>query len=198
MKAAAPVSEALDALGFQAREQLLADLAAGHLHELRFGLEDVGQVEDLELPGAQRSELGQRRGEHLHRTELQCFQFFLVLVELAVRINLYLDAPLGGLLGQLLEAQGRLALGRVRCHDMAELDDDGCLRERRRHGPGEQREGGSSQSSPAGVKVRHGLSPVLFLGRRRPQTFCSAAVRHGSCGLPHLWIGRGAPAARAT
>ena len=77
---------------------------------------------------AQRAELGQRRRQHLHRAQLQRLHLLLVLVQRAVRIDLDLDPALGALLGQLLEALGALALGRVDGDDVAELDDDRRLR----------------------------------------------------------------------
>ena len=86
--------------------------------------EDVGQVEGLEFLDAERAELADRRRQHLDGAELERFELFLVLVELAVGIDLDLDAAVRALLGELLEFLGGLALGRVQCHDVAELDDD--------------------------------------------------------------------------
>jgi hypothetical protein len=98
-------------------------------------VEDVGQVEGLELLDAQRAELGQRRGQHLHGAELQRLHLFLVLVQRAVGVDLDLDLALGQLLGLLGEELRRLALGRIGGHHVAELDDDRGLqcdhRERR-------------------------------------------------------------------
>jgi hypothetical protein len=93
-------------------------------------VEDEWQVEDLELPDAERAELGERRREHVHRAELQRLELLLVLVEGRVRVNLDLDAALGQLGGALGEEVGRLALGRLVGDDVAELDDDRRLRVR--------------------------------------------------------------------
>jgi hypothetical protein len=43
-------------------------------------VEDVGEIEGLEFLDAERAELGQRRRQHLHGTELQRLHLFLVLV----------------------------------------------------------------------------------------------------------------------
>ena len=86
--------------------------------------QDVRQIEYLKLPDPDRPELGVRRRQHLHRTELQRFEFFLVLVELRVRIDFNLDLAVGVLLGQFLEFQGSLAFGCIWRDDVAELDDD--------------------------------------------------------------------------
>ena len=94
--------------------------------------EDVRQIEQLELRQPERTELRGRRREHLHGTELQRFHLLAVLEQGAVRIDLDLDAPLGALLGELLEALGGLPLGRIARDDMAELDDDRLLREHAR------------------------------------------------------------------
>ena len=92
--------------------------------------EHVGQIEHLELAHAQRAELRHRRREHLHRAQLQRFEFLAVLVELAVGIDLDLHPALGLGFGQFLEPERALALGRVVGDDVAELDDDrlGLLR----------------------------------------------------------------------
>ena len=95
-------------------------------------VEDVRQVEHLEFAYSERAELGNRGRQHLHRAELQCFHLLAVLEELAVRINLDLDAALGAFLGELLEILGALALGRIDGNDVAELDDDGLLRDSKR------------------------------------------------------------------
>ena len=100
----------------------------GHLMQLVVVVEDVGQVEDLELLDAERSELGQRRGQHLHRAELQRLHLLLVLVQGAVRVDLDLDPAVGALLGEFLEVLGSLALGGVGGDHVAELDDDGLFR----------------------------------------------------------------------
>src|SRR4051812_17479049 len=52
----------------------------------------------------------------------------LVLIKLGVRVNLHPHPAAGPFLGKLLETLRRLALGGVRRHDMAELDDDGGRR----------------------------------------------------------------------
>jgi hypothetical protein len=51
------------------------------------------------------------------------------LYRVELGIDLDLDLAAGVFLGQLLELQGTLALGRVVGHDMAELDQDRLLRE---------------------------------------------------------------------
>jgi hypothetical protein len=76
-------------------------------------VEDVGQVEEFEFLDAQRTELGQRRGEHLHGAELQCFHFFLVLVQRRVGVHLDLDLALGQFAGAFGKELGGQALGRV-------------------------------------------------------------------------------------
>ncbi|MNT52889.1 hypothetical protein D3C72_1899410 [compost metagenome] len=128
LEAIVPVRQARDTLGFQFFQQALADFAFGDVVQRRLGREDVGQVERFEFLHAQRAELGQRRRQHLHGAQLQRFEFFLVLVQLAVRVQFDLDLAIRGFFGQLLEAFGGLAFRRVGGHDVAELDDDGGLR----------------------------------------------------------------------
>jgi hypothetical protein len=107
-------------------------------------VEDIGQIEDLELAHAERPELGERRGEHLHRPELQRLHLLAVFEQRAVGVNLDLDAALGPLLGEFLEVLGALALGGVDGHHVAELDDDGLLR-RCDADHGEQGPGGNEE-----------------------------------------------------
>jgi hypothetical protein len=125
----------------------------GHRAEGLGVLEQKGQIEDLEVLHPQRPELGQRGRQHLHAAELQSLQLFLVLVELAVGVELDLDlaARLG--LGQLLEAQRALALGRVGRHHVAELDDDGRLG---LEGQGQGEGGGKNEAA------QHGKSPCGY------------------------------------
>src|SRR5207237_1155563 len=134
LEAVVPVRQSRDALAFELREQHLPNRAFGHLVQVAVAVEDVGQIEHLELAHAKRSELGYRGSEHLHRPELQRLHFLAVLVQLAVRIDLDLDAALGALLGKLLELLGALALRRIERDDVAELDDCGLLCERRAEG----------------------------------------------------------------
>ena len=78
----------------QLAQQLLADRALGDLAQSVVALEKVGQIEDLELLDAQRAELRDARGQHLHGAELQGLELLLVLVELGVGIELNLDLAL--------------------------------------------------------------------------------------------------------
>ena len=135
LEAVIPECQAGNALGVELLQHALADRAFGHAVQRLLAGEQIRQVEHLEFLYAQRAELGQRRRQHLDRAQLQRFELFLVLVQLAVRIDFDLDAPAGGLFGQHLEALGRLALGRVGGHHVAELDDDGGL------GPGIETDG---------------------------------------------------------
>ena len=73
-----------------------------------------GQIEDFEVPHAERPELGERGRQHLHGAELQGFELFLVLVELRVGIDLNPDLAGRVFLGKFLELVGGLALGRIR------------------------------------------------------------------------------------
>lgn len=113
---AAAIRKAI-ALALELGEQALAHFTIGDSAEGGVVLEQEGQVEDLEFLDAQRAELGQRRGQHLHAAELQrfqLFQLFLDFVELAVGVDLDLDAALAALFRQLLEAFSTLALGPTR------------------------------------------------------------------------------------
>ena len=163
LEAVVPVGQALDALGLQLPEQLGAERALGDGAEGVGVLEQVGQVEDLELLDAQRPELGKRRRQHLHRTQLQRLQLFLVLVELAVGVQLHLHLAAGALLGQLLEALRALALGRVGRHHMAELDDDGRLRGGRE---GQRQRSGEHEATRGHVCLLDGRPGILRSARR--------------------------------
>jgi hypothetical protein len=137
LEAVVPEGQALDAAALELGEQLPADRPCGHAVQLVVVVEDEGQVEDLELLGAQRAELGQRRRQHLHRAELQRLHLFLVLVERAVGVDLDLDLAAGQLGGALGEELGKgLALGRVVGDNMAELDDQRLLGSRGKRPPG--------------------------------------------------------------
>ena len=85
-------------------------------------VENEGQIEDFEILDAQRAELGQRGCEHLDGAELQGLHFFLVFVELAVGVNLYLDLTLRQFLGALLEKFSGQPFGSINSNNMAELD----------------------------------------------------------------------------
>eukprot|EP00906_Rhabdomonas_costata_P034809 RCo048960 len=122
-----PVGETADALGFQLGQQLLADGAVGHLAQVVVVAEDEGQVEDFEFLHAERAELGQRRGEHLHGAQLQGLHFFLVLVQGRVGIHLDLDLATGQFRRLLGEHFRCLALRRIGSHHVAELDHDRLL-----------------------------------------------------------------------
>jgi hypothetical protein len=132
--------------------------------------EQERQIERLELLGAQRREFRGRGREHLHRAELQCLDLFLVLVELGVRIDLHFDLVAGVLLGKLLEFLGALALRGVGRGDVAELDDDGLLRLRRKR-KAQSQEGGK-RTGKQGTQARSGAKPqgppsaVRSLGHR--------------------------------
>ncbi len=102
----------------------LADVALGYALERRLVGEQERQVEGFEFLRAERSELRQRRGEHLHGPQLQGLHLFLVLVELAGRIDLNGDLAVGVFLRKFLELVCALALRRRRRDDVAELDDD--------------------------------------------------------------------------
>jgi hypothetical protein len=102
----------------------------GDLVQRLVAVEDVGQIEDLELLDTERTELGQRRRQQVHGTELQRLHLLLVLVEGTVRVHLDLDRAAGVFLGELLEFFGSLALGRVLRHHVAELDHDGVCGDR--------------------------------------------------------------------
>jgi len=55
--------------------------------------------------------LGERRRQHLHGAELQRFQFFLVLKQLAVGINLHLDLAVGVFAGEFLNLSAARPFG---------------------------------------------------------------------------------------
>ena len=126
---------------------------------MQFGVvvEDVRQVEEFELLDAERTELGQRGGEHLHGAELQRFHLFLVLVQRRVGVDLDFDLALGQFRGALGKELGSLTLGRVERHDMAELDDDRLLRESRQRYGGQ---GTGDEAEKQGGNL-HELSPPL-------------------------------------
>ena len=161
LEAVVPVGQAGDALRLELPQQAAPDAPFGHRVQRRLGREDIRQVEGLEFLHAQRAELGQRRRQHLHRAQLQRFELFLVLVQLAVRIHFDFHASARELLGQHAEAFGGLALRGVGRHHVAELDDDGRLGPGRVHteGRGERQDQGfdlhggsrvSRRSGPAG------------------------------------------------
>jgi hypothetical protein len=141
----------------QLLEQLGAHGALGDGVQVVVVVEDEGQVEDLELLHAQRAELGQRGRQHLHRAQLQGLHLFLVLVELAVGIDLDLDLALGQLGRALGEELGRLALGRVGGHHVAELDDDGRLG----LGGGSQQQAGEARDRRRWPGPRRVIGPVV-------------------------------------
>ena len=159
LEAVVPVGQSRDPLVFQLGQKRLADLALRDLAQRVVAREDEGQVEDLEVLDAEGAELGQRGGEHLHRAKLQRLKFFLVLVELAVGVDLHVHRAVGIGLGQLLELGRALALGRVGCDDVAELDDDLVLR----HGRGGQRQGKRSGAGKR-CKCATGQHEILLLG----------------------------------
>ncbi len=102
-------------------------------------IEDEGQVKNLKLLDAKRPELGQRRRQHLHGTQLQRLHFFLVFVQCRIGIDLDLDLALGQLVGLLGEHLGRFALRSIGRDNVAELDNDRLLCiNRQRHGSGKQ------------------------------------------------------------
>ncbi len=128
LEAVVPIGQTENALGFELFQQPGANGALRDLVQGGVVVEDVGQVEQFEFLGPQRSELGQRRCKHLHRTELQRLHFLLVFIELAVGIDLHLHPALGALFRQFFEVFGGLPFGGVGRDHMAELDDDGLLR----------------------------------------------------------------------
>ncbi|MCG3168265.1 MAG: hypothetical protein POELPBGB_04069 [Bacteroidia bacterium] len=91
-------------------------------------VKDVGKVENLELLHAERSELRQRGGQHLHGAELQGLHLFLVLVQGAVGIHLDLHLALGQFLRTLGKEIRRLPLRGFLGNDVAELDHNRLLR----------------------------------------------------------------------
>ena len=128
LEAVVPIGQAGDPLLVEQAEELLAERAVGHLPQRREVRENVREIENLEFLDADRAELGERRRQHLHRTELQRLEFFLVLVELRVRINLDLHLAVGVFrreFGEFLRSQ---SLRRVRRDNVAEFDDDRLLR----------------------------------------------------------------------
>src|SRR5690242_10591692 len=131
LEAVVPVGEPGDALALELLEQVPADRAVGDLVQLFEAVEDVRQIEHLELAHAERPELGDGWREHLHRSELEGFHLLAVLEQRAVRIHLDLHPALGALFGELLEILRSLSLRRIDGDDVAELDDDRLLRERR-------------------------------------------------------------------
>jgi hypothetical protein len=156
LEAVVPERQALDALGVELVEQLLADRALRDEVGLLEAVEQVGQVEGLEIAQPHRAELAQRRREHLHRAELQRLELLLVLVERAGRVDLDLHAALGVLLGVLLEVLEGLVLRRVRRVHVADLDHD------RRHG--RLRRGQAAEHQRRGAenalnRMHGGLSP---------------------------------------
>ena len=123
LEAIVPVGQALDATRFQLGQQGSAHRALGDLVQIGRVIKNEREVKGFELFHAERAKLGERRGQHLYRTHLQGFHFFLVLVQGAVGIDLDLDLALGQL-GCLLGKKYRgLAFGRVSGHHVAELDD---------------------------------------------------------------------------
>jgi hypothetical protein len=142
----------------------------GHRIQRGLGRENIRQVEGLEFLHAERAELGQRRRQHLHRAQLQGFQLFLVLVQLAVRVDFHLDPPARQLFGQHLEAFGGLPFRRVGRDHVAELDDDGGLGPDRAAGGQAEREG---QDRGADGHIRLSANSVYIresaaLASRRP------------------------------
>ncbi|MPN00281.1 hypothetical protein SDC9_147475 [bioreactor metagenome] len=85
---------------------------------------------------------------------MQRFHLFLVLVQRAVGVDFNLDRTAGVLLGQLLELLGSLALGRILCHDVAELDHD------RVSGHGSRRQAGSDQTQKQCTNLHLTSPPV--------------------------------------
>jgi hypothetical protein len=76
LEAVVPETQAGDALGFEHAEQFLADVAVHHPVQGFLVGEDVGQIEQFEGTNAQRAELGQGRGQHLHGADLQGLHLF--------------------------------------------------------------------------------------------------------------------------
>ena len=113
MEAVVDEAEPLDALRLELGHQALADRTVRDAVERGLVGEDVRQVEDLELLDAERSELRERRREHLHRAQLQRLELLLVLVQRRVRVDLDLHLALGAVVDQLLELLGHLALRRI-------------------------------------------------------------------------------------
>src|SRR6266702_4498358 len=167
LEAVVPVREALDALGLELVEQLLADGSLRDLVQLLVAVEDEREVEELELLHAQRGELGERGREHLDRAELQRLQLLLVLVELAVRIDLDPDPALGGLLRELLEAERGLALRRLGRHHVTELDHDGRSFGQRCQGQDQRR-----SDAEARPQTDHGPSRCHLCTGRDPRRYC--------------------------
>src|ERR1019366_4982103 len=130
LEAVVPIGETGHALWLEQLEQFGAKRPVGDFAQGCEVRKDVGKIEHLELPDADRAELGVRRRQHLNRAELERLQFFLVLVERRIRIDLDLDLAAGIFLREFLELFGGGTFRRVGGDDVAELDDDRRLRRR--------------------------------------------------------------------
>ena len=166
-----PIAEAADALGLELLEQPLADRPLHGLVVGLFVLEQPGQIERLEFLDAERRKFRGRRRKHLHRAELQRLDFFLVLEQLRVRVDLDLDLAVGVLLGEFLEFERALALRRVVGDDVAEFDDDRPL------GHGGARSDENGGSNPRQNQLAHELSSQLA---RKPAFFGFPVFSSGS------------------
>jgi hypothetical protein len=110
-------------------------------------VEQEGQVEDLDLLGV-AVELRQRRRDELHVAQQQRLELLGVAEQLRAGEDLHLHLAGQLLLGQLLELQCALALGRLVGHHVAELDDDGLCPGRA--GPGQTDRQGNGTEEAAG------------------------------------------------
>jgi hypothetical protein len=131
LHAVVPVGQALQPLALHGVEQRLAlGALLEAVHRLDV-VEQERQVEHLQLLGV-AVELRQRRRDELHVAEQHCLQFLGVAEQLRVREHLHLHLAGELLLGEFLELECRLPLGRAVGDDVAELDDQrGGLRQGR-------------------------------------------------------------------
>ena len=181
MGAVVPIGERLDALVLELLVELGHHRARHHLPRMGVVGHQERQIEDVEFLDAERAEFGDRRRQELHRAELQGFELFLVLVERGIRVDFDGHLAVGVFLGELLEQQGRLALGRVRRHHVAEFDDDriGKRGARQRREQRQDKRSGERQSKAFHrVPPRCGRWPPVML----PIPSAKAAL--GQCRAP--------------
>ncbi len=197
LEAVVPIGQPLDALGLELGEQALPDRPLGDASKRRLVRNDVGQIEHLEFLDPERAELGERGRQHLHRAELQRFEFFLVLVELRIRVDFDLDLAVGVFFRQFLELECAFALRRVGRDHVAEFDDDRLLRRRRPDQGGHRdRQGGQHEFSHFFVSLFVFLSLTSRNRRqRRLRNFGRTIASHGSQG--HCPLAGGANACAA-
>jgi DNA-binding MarR family transcriptional regulator len=128
LDAVVPVAETQQATIAHRRQQRLALRAGLEVIDRLDVREHEREVEDLQFLGV-AVELRQRRRDQLHVAEQQRLELLGVAEKLRAGEDLHLHLARQLLLGEFLELERPLAFGRVLRHDMAELDDNRCLRQ---------------------------------------------------------------------